>query len=234
MGIAEELEQLGFSLRSSSTPATILDCAQSNQTWQIFKRRVQGSQFKSLLLEASGAMQNRVRNQILEQRQEQLAREQQQQRERGPQPASPHSPRSRPGTAGQGTRPKVTCTMLNETERMLLRAPNRHKSMLSAGARAHRCQRARRSTPLHTCAHSKPLAVGRECAPQASSSHRRRRAPLRRRGRPMEQRRPLAARGPARPRRTARRMRVRRARKWPSRRHARRRGGRGRCRRRPS
>jgi hypothetical protein len=89
-------------------------------------------------------MQNRVRNQILEQRQEQLAREQQQQRERGPQPASPHSPRSRPGTAGQGTRPKVTCTMLNETERMLLRAPNRHKSMLSAGARAHRCQRARR------------------------------------------------------------------------------------------
>ena len=39
----------------------------------------------------------------------------------------------RPMTAG--TRPKVTCAMLNETERMLLKAPHRHKSMLSAGAR---------------------------------------------------------------------------------------------------
>ena len=44
-----------------------------------------------------------------------------------------HSPR-RPVTAGANARPKVTCAMLNETERMLLRAPNRHKSMLSAGA----------------------------------------------------------------------------------------------------
>ena len=74
-----------------------------------------------------------MRNAILHERQEQL------QRERVPSAAAArldHSPRSRPGTAGQGTRPKVTCAMLNETERMLLRAPNRHKSMLSAGARA--------------------------------------------------------------------------------------------------
>lgn len=48
-----------------------------------------------------------------------------------------HSPRrdQRPGTAGTAARPKATLQMLNETERMLLKAPNRHKSMLSAGAR---------------------------------------------------------------------------------------------------
>ena len=46
-----------------------------------------------------------------------------------------YSPRrdNRPSTAGHVARPKVTCQMLNETERMLLKAPNRHKSMLSAG-----------------------------------------------------------------------------------------------------
>jgi hypothetical protein len=136
MGIADVLEQLGFSLRSSSSYNFGLT---RNQTKLGRNSNGVPGPVLSLLLEAAGAMQNRVRNQILEQRQEQLAREQQQQRERGPQPASPHSPRSRPGTAGQGTRPKVTCTMLNETERMLLRAPNRHKSMLSAGARAHCC-----------------------------------------------------------------------------------------------
>lgn len=73
-------------------------------------------------------MNNRRMNAILQERQAQLAQHV---------PAAAridHSPRARPGTAGQGARPKVTCAMLNETERMLLRAPNRHKSMLSAGA----------------------------------------------------------------------------------------------------
>lgn len=58
---------------------------------------------------------------------------------------------NRPNTAGgQVTRPKVTCQMLNDTERMLLKAPNRHKSMLSAG----------RPTPLlfapHTLCRMRP------------------------------------------------------------------------------
>jgi hypothetical protein len=80
-------------------------------------------------------MLNRKMATILAERQAQLAREQQQQQATR---EGVHSPRGhRPCTAGatQGTRPKVTCAMLNETERMLLKAPNRHKSMLSAGAR---------------------------------------------------------------------------------------------------
>ena len=73
-------------------------------------------------------MMNRKMAAILQERQAQLA-----QHAPARVDGQAHSPR-RPGTAGQGTRPKVTCAMLNETERMLLRAPNRHKSMLSAGA----------------------------------------------------------------------------------------------------
>ena len=46
---------------------------------------------------------------------------------------SPRDYRPLTAGAGRGARPKVTCAMLNETERMLLKAPNRHKSMLSAG-----------------------------------------------------------------------------------------------------
>ena len=73
---------------------------------------------------------NRKMAAILQERQAQLAQQ--------PTRGDSHSPRNyRPSTAGatsQGTRPKVTCAMLNETERMLLKAPTRHKSMLSAGA----------------------------------------------------------------------------------------------------
>ena len=74
-------------------------------------------------------MMNRKMAAILQERQAQLAQHAPARNDGQP---HAHSPR-RPGTAGQGARPKVTCAMLNETERMLLRAPNRHKSMLSAG-----------------------------------------------------------------------------------------------------
>jgi hypothetical protein len=87
------------------------------------------------------AMQNRRTQHLLDERQLELRKLAQQ-----PRP-EPHqlSPRSgaRPNTAGQGTRPKVTCAMLNETERMLLTAPSRHKSMLSAGT----APRAANATP---------------------------------------------------------------------------------------
>ena len=78
----------------------------------------------------SKRMQNRKLAAALEARQGQLAAQQ-----HAPARLEQHSPRQghRPNTAGQATRPKVTCAMLNETERMLLKAPNRHKSMLSAG-----------------------------------------------------------------------------------------------------
>ena len=89
--------------------------------------------FSELLVEASPfAEMNRKMAQMLHERQVQLVQQQQQQQPRMEQ----HSPRReghRPTTAGASTRPKVTCAMLNETERMLLKAPNRHKSMLSAG-----------------------------------------------------------------------------------------------------
>ena len=75
------------------------------------------------------AMMNRKMAAILQERQAQLAQHSPTAR------MEHHSPR-RPVTAGQAARPKVTCAMLNETERMLLRAPNRHKSMLSAGPSA--------------------------------------------------------------------------------------------------
>ena len=75
-----------------------------------------------------------------------------------------HSPRrdNRPNTAGQVARPKVTCQMLNETERMLLKAPNRHKSMLSAGKRyADILGRCRLHAHVITSLSSVPLALSR-------------------------------------------------------------------------
>ena len=83
-----------------------------------------------------------------------------------------HSPRGqRPVTAG--ARPKVTCAMLNETERMLLKAPNRHKSMLSAGALiAVIC------LTLKGCSLSCVLTTLILSRAQASSSRPRRRSPL--------------------------------------------------------
>ena len=72
---------------------------------------------------------------------------------------------NRPNTAGgQVTRPKVTCQMLNDTERMLLKAPNRHKSMLSAG----------RPTPLlfapHTLCRMRPRHTQSPCIAVARHS----------------------------------------------------------------
>ena len=81
---------------------------------------------------------NRQRERFLEERRAQLLQVQQ---EGSSSVGGVHAPGTVPKpqhlqpqqSASQKQRPKVTCSMLNETEKQLLRAPNRQRWMLSAG-----------------------------------------------------------------------------------------------------